>query len=362
MISIKRLESQLSNFKENPLTLPKDNKYTQLSAFDIKRRELENRDVVDEYDKDVDYTMKNVLNGVIPRERLEKLNENIKQNDVIDSINKAVPNESLLIYNENDVIDLPEIMQKVFGNDVKGMYLYGFKNPESFFKSILLQSSFNYILKNNTEKYNEVMTFKREMAINLDTNYKKHNYKGLKFNKNNITNYLVNENSIDYQLKVYTSDYLGYNIYIFDTVEKNYYRYNTKYEDNVILILYNNVFLPVMKSDGNNKFTNDDLSKYICKMDEVFDYNTDNGSFGIPNSVLPKQEPEPEPEQVSPNEEISQEQIKSDNSKSLAVLKGKSLNELQTMASSKNISIHKTGKTGKNINKTKKELIEDLNK
>ena len=67
---------------------------------------------------------------------------------------------------------MPEIILEVFKQaklDNSDWYIYGLKNPESFYKSFLLLSKLDFIIKNKTEKKNDVATFKREMALQYET-------------------------------------------------------------------------------------------------------------------------------------------------------------------------------------------------
>lgn len=363
MISIERLKNDLLKFKENPLTLPKDNKYTQISALEMKKRELENVNIVDNSDGNIDYTMKNVLNEVITQEDKASLNIKIEDNinDDNNMVSENIPSESLLIYNENDVIDLPEIMKKIFGDEASNMYLYGFKNPESFFKSILLQSSFKFMLKNNSEKHNEVITYKREMAINLDSNYAKYLYKGLKFNKNDMANNLLNTNIIDYPIKTYVSDYIKSNIYLIDIVKKTYNKYNSKYDDNVVVLLYNGIYLPLLKSDNVNKFTNDELNVYIDKINDIFDFEIDNGKYGIPNNAS-SENIKTDNSNISESRTQNDITVVDDKDKVSNIpknLETMTLVKLFEIAKEKGINTKTMGKT-KMINKKKGDIINDI--
>lgn len=324
MISLERLQHQLSKFNEKQLTLPKDNQYTQLTSLQIKKKEIESTNVCQT--EESDYTMTSIVDNILS-----------SQNDTVEHIDESIeetsiPNESLLLYNENDVIDsLPEILHKIF-KDVSNLYLYGFKNPESFYKSIVLQTVSDYILKSKSEKYTQAITFKREMAINLNEYYSKNLYRKLKFNKNGMTQTLLTDNLIDYPTKIYMSDYIKYNIYILDIVNKTYANYNKKYDNNLVLIFYDNTYLPVMNSNGHNYFN----TKFISNIEENFNLMMDNEHYNLV-------------------ENISCESDENVNYNNL------SLTDLQKLATEKQINILKPGKSGKDIKKTKKELSTELN-
>jgi len=195
MISIEKLIQQLQQCKDNKITLSQqNNKFIQKTAIDIRKDELNFLNTNFQHLNEANYTMDSEY------EKLNKENETIKQS--INNIktktqdsNNLIPNKSLIIYNENETATLPEIVCTLFNTltndininiDTNSLYIYGIKNPESFYKSFLLLTKVDFIIKNNTEKKNEVATFKREMAIQYETFYKTLNYRKYKFSRNDM--------------------------------------------------------------------------------------------------------------------------------------------------------------------------------
>jgi len=312
MISLEKLIQQLQQCKDTSINLPKsnnNNKYIQKNAIEIRKDELSFLNTHLEHLNEANYTMDSEY------DKLNKDNENIKNNvDQLQSntqhskqynnnnnnnnkntnqkINTQdiIPNKSLIIYNENEIAQLPESLLNLFNYfdqiiNVNLLYIYGIKNPESFYKSFLLLYKVDFIIKNNTEKKNEVATFKREMAIQYETFYKTLNYRKFKFSKNDMISNLINQdNYTDYDVFQYISDYTKNNFIILDIINEKYIDIN--YNDNnlipniignsnqyIIIIKYSaNTYLPIMHSSGNHYFPSKIL-EYISKFYERLIFN-----------------------------------------------------------------------------------------
>jgi len=286
MISIDKIIQHLQQCKDTSITIPKSNisKYVQKTAIDIRKDELSLLNTNFEKLNEANYTMDSEF------DKLNKETEDIKH--TIEDLHKSntketIPNKSLIIYNENEIANLPEIIITLINNynnsendflDIDKIYLYGIKNPDSFYKSFLLLSKVDFIIKNKIDKKNDVATFKREMAVQYESFYKLLNYRKLKFSRNNMVTNLTNcDNYNDYDIFQYISDYTKNNFIILDIIEDKYIDINYN-ENNLIENLINNdkdkyfiiikysanTFLPLMNNSGNHYF-NPTILNYIKK-------------------------------------------------------------------------------------------------
>ena len=263
MISIDKLVQQLQQCKDTSITLPSSNesKFVQNTAFDIRKCELELLNNNFELLTEANYTMDKELENNKLQTGIIKNNKEFSQ--------EVIPSKSLIIYTENETANVPEILtnllpQTVFNNNE--WYIYGIKNPESFYKSFLLLSKVDFIIKNKNEKKNEIATFKREMAIQYETFYKKLNYRKLKFPRNDMVNKLTEQdNYTEYDALQFVSDYSKLNFIILDIINQKYIdikyidakQNNAKQNDNqfAIIIKYaSNTYLPLMNSNGKHTF------------------------------------------------------------------------------------------------------------
>ena len=260
MISIDKLIQQLQQCKDTSVTLPKmnDTLFTQKTAIEIRKTELELLDT--------NFTKLNEANYTIEYkvEEPEKIQSTIEKSHYTkETKDTNIPNKSLIIYSENNTCNIPEIIINLFSSNIfkiSEWYIYGVKNPESFYKSFLLLFKTDFIIKNKTETKNEVTTFKREMAIQYETFYKKLNYRKLHFPRNDMINNLTNtDNYTEYDLLQYISDYNKVNYIILDIINEKYidikYISDTDNTDYFIIIKYaSNTYLPLMNSNGNHYF------------------------------------------------------------------------------------------------------------
>ena len=299
MISIEKIVQNLQQCKDVSITLPKPNiKYIQKTAVEIRKEELELLNTNFKHLNEANYTMDSEY------DKLKKEKENIKHtidqlpqstsnshnhnNSKVVNTQDIIPIKSLIIYNENEIAQLPETLLQLFNYfdpciNINLLYLYGVKNPESFYKSFLFLYKVDFIIKNNTEKKNEVATFKREMAIHYETFYKTLNYRKYKFSRTNMVSNLTNvDNYTDYDSYQYIADYTKNNFIMLDIITSKYI--DIKYNDNeiieknkdktdhisnkdlyFIIIKYSaNTFLPLMSSSGNHYFPSKVL-EYISK-------------------------------------------------------------------------------------------------
>ena len=288
MISIEKIVQNLQQCKDVSITLPKpNNKYIQKTAVEIRKEELELLNTNFKHLNEANYTMDSEYDKLKKdKENMKHTVDHLPQSNTKINSQDIIPSKSLIIYNENEIAQLPESLLQLFNYfdpciNVNLLYLYGVKNPESFYKSFLFLYKVDFIIKNNTEKKNEVATFKREMAIHYETFYKTLNYRKYKFSRTNmVSNLTNNDNYTDYDIFQYIADYTKNNFIILDIITAKYIDIN--YNDNelilkdtqdniskkdyyFIIIKYSaNTFLPLMSSSGNHYFPSKVL-EYISK-------------------------------------------------------------------------------------------------
>jgi hypothetical protein len=274
MISIDKIVQQLQQCRDTSIILPASNEsiFVQKTAIEIRKSELELLNNNFTLLSEANYTMDN---------ELEKINENLNSNNsskktrqsntynnTTCTIQEQIPNKSLIIYMENETANLPEILLTLLNNfknvinfKPSEWYIYGVKNPESFYKSFLLLSKIDFIIKNRTEMKNEVATFKREMAMKYEDYYKTLNYRKLKFKHNEMIHNLTSiDNYTEFDVLQFTADYNKVNYIILDIVNEKYF--DIEYSNSIsnipefiIIIKYAaNTYLPLMNSNGKHSF------------------------------------------------------------------------------------------------------------
>lgn len=286
MISIKKLMQNIMQCQDSNLVLPslnepENNPFIQKTAIDFRRMELEKADEV--------FTQLNESNFTMDNE-IEKINKTLGCASAINSINgNIIPPESLIIYIENETVPLPEIILNLLTEinySPDEWYIYGVKNPESFYKSFLLLMQLDFIIKNKTEKKNEIATFKREMALHYETYYKSLEYRKLHMPHYDMIHKLTNmDNYCGYDALRFLCDYCKVNIIILDIIEKKYLevRYikntliadenvikNHKQTEFIIIIKYTSeTYLPLMNSNGKHIFNQEILKPLLQNYERI---------------------------------------------------------------------------------------------
>ena len=257
-----------------------ENSFVQKTAIQLRKLELESVNEVFNQLTEANFTMDKELeklNGNLARDIENGHNGHNGHNSHNGNNSKdiVIPSESLIIYNENETAPLPEIILDMLGSinaNKDNWYIYGIKNPESFYKSFMLLTHMDFIIKNKTEKKNEVATFKREMAMHYETFYKTLGYYKLRFAHVDMVHKLTGiDNYCEYDAIRYVADYSKINLIILDVINKKYI--DIKHSDHnlktgtsndsgnssiiydhskfILIIKYSNeTYLPLMNSNG----------------------------------------------------------------------------------------------------------------
>lgn len=401
MISLDSIVHSVKKCKSKPLVLPlQDSQFTQKTAYQLRKEQLINMAnlIHNDFNHQVDYSM---------QKEFENLKDNTfseKEKDSSQNIN----NQSLVMINENGTCNLPEIIINILstynkeqvitgGSQLKlnDYYLYGLKNPESFCKAILLLYDTSFIIQKSHMRKNYVLTFKKEMAIKLDHYYKSLKYKNFKINKTELVQNIMNQdNYTNYDFYLFMSDYCKINLVILDIINYKYlyvpYHNNNLLPDNTlkddskmfIIVKYtNNIFLPIMNSNGQHSFDKEilDIIKTQFELDNhKFNTRTNSDMFNVDlqeaednlpivntvtNLGIDEYTSNTGDDNSGSNDNSNNDNSNNGNSNdeqlTLETLKPIAkylVAELKTIAQSLNIELKQTG--GKN--KTKKELYDDI--
>lgn len=342
MISIDKLKTNILKCRETYIEFPSDNKFTQNTAIDIRIKELtkiiNNKDSI----------RTQIVNNITNKDHINNVNLNITN----ENYTKKYKKTSILVYNEHDTLEIPDFLTDIFNkDDLKNLYIYGITNPDSFYKSICLCYSSDYILASNSEKSNIISTKRREFAVSLNNIFKKYKYAKFGYRKAEISNNLLETNIINYPLLVYISDYVNMNLCIIDIDNKTYKfikNYNTLETENnndtnecnlYILLKFNtNTYVPILNTSSTEHYHSKSVLEKIKEKYILEDVKENERIF------------------INENEN---ENNSNNNIQQLNDISKYSLKDLQKLALQCDIEITKEGKT-KTINKLKNELYKEL--
>ena len=152
MISLSKL-SQITNLREREIKLPDDNPFTQITSFQIQLAELEDQHKKNQSNQElsqyanISYNESIDNDHFIDNQTIDDGNRNYVQVSELEETDSFQTNqtEGILIYGDNEVIGIPEVIKLSFtsANDsenIESWYIYGVKNPDSFFKSCILHN------------------------------------------------------------------------------------------------------------------------------------------------------------------------------------------------------------------------------
>jgi hypothetical protein len=310
------------------------------------------------------------------------------------------------------------------GSNTPKIMLYGNKNPESYFKSMLVLGAPDFMIKSKYERTADICRVKKEVAFAVQNLFhtNKYNLLGngnagrLGFNRDKMVKNLLNlENYVDAPTFQVCADFMKKNTIIFDIAKKCFQLYITGPFDKLLtgsvdlvshmrtldwnmIIMYNNAYLPVFCVDTHHLFKgeyiiNKLMTEYEWLNPELYvnakcraglsiesdnatpivytgiESSTQSNATGVsgtqiePNTALSVSVEVNEPLVTTPKKGPVEVMPNATHKLTLADLKPCAsylLTELQNMAEADNIPIKKAGAKGAFKNKTKQELYDEL--
>jgi hypothetical protein len=410
MISQENLTQYLSNTTFKKIILPCSDKFTQKDYYSIKKMEMDiaiqqmgNIDkltslgtVINNFQEDLVHKYKDLM-------KTDAKDDTIKEGTVDLAKAKRIDYDTYLSYNENEMIPAPSIISSILvessDNDTS-IRLYGNKNPESFYKSLLVLSAPDFMIKSKYERGADICSVKKEVAFAVKNLFQanKYNLLGnggagrLGFNKDKMIKNLLNlENYTDMPSFQVCADFMSKNIIIFDIAKKCFQLFICGPFDNLLtgstdlvshlrtldwnmIVLYNNAYLPVFCVNTHHLFKgahiiNKLMTEYEWVNPELYVNSKCRVSDSVAvdtNAIKPEETVRTTPvlEQATPTiEKQVVPTITLSKTLSFADLKQCKdylLPDLQNMSESLGIDLKKPGAKGTFKNKTKQELYDEL--
>jgi hypothetical protein len=421
MISQENLTQYLANTTFKKIILPSSDKFTQKDYYAIKKQEMDiaiqqlsNIDkltslgsIVHNFQDDLVHKYKELM-------KTDTRDDTIKEGTVDLAKAKRVDYDTYLSYNENEMIPAPSIINGILvetGDGADTIRLYGNKNPESFYKSLLVLTAPDFMIKSKYERVAEICRVKKEIAFAVKNLFlsNKYNLLGngsagrIGFNKDKMIKNLLNlENYTDMPTFQVCADFMNKNMIIFDIAKKSFQLFISGPFDKLLtgsldlvshlrtldwnmIILYNNAYLPVFCVNTHHLFKGGHIINRLmmeyewsnpelyvnskCRADVSTATNdshvgsmkvesSDNQPSSTTNNVISNIQVEERVQSVT--EPIAITLSKTLSFTDLKACKDYLLPELQNMAESLTIELKKPGSKGTFKNKTKQELYDEL--
>ena len=222
MISIQQIKEICNNTKFKKIKLPISNIYTQ-PTYEKRKYQLF-KEIENEYYKTNASSVSVMLNNEIISTKIiindinsdsvnSLINDSNLASNVIENLenqfgnfqmsnnmNKLAPEllnktsnldlnidyDNILNYGENEKIQLFGYILELFMNDgifaennieLNDCYFYGFKNPDSFIKSVMLLDNPAFIIKNKYDIHNDISSYKNEFSMHFEEIFTDNYYK-----------------------------------------------------------------------------------------------------------------------------------------------------------------------------------------
>lgn len=372
------------------IKLPNSSIFSQPTYFDIKKIELsyqsklqENLESHSPFNQIVNGQKNSLQDAYQSMEKVNENQQNEKEKRYLDQ--PDIDYESFIQFSENEKMKIPSILCNVFGNTLNTdqCYLYGHKNPDSFYKSILHLKEPDFIIKNKYEVNQSILCIKKEVAFDFRNYWKTYKYNFISFEKSvsqdkTINNLLNKESYVDDIIIQAFCNYIKNNIMVFNIVNKTFQIYYHQWEtsnyqnadyESYLIIDYKGNYLPciyvnnkhlynqyhidniIKQYEWTNKniYTNFKNTKKVMKNNDISDniittdINKENINFELDITIQ---------EQTNNKENSTVIQLTN--------IKDYKLKDLQELAEKNGLSIKKEGAQGKMKNKTKQELYHEL--
>ena len=372
------------------IKLPNSSTFSQPTYYDIKKIELTYQKKLQEKLEshspfnEIVSGQKNSLQDTY--QSMEKVNENQQ-----DEKNKRyldqpdIDYESYIQFSENEKMKVPAILCNVFGNtlNTEQCYLYGHKNPDSFYKSILHLKEPDFIIKNKYEANQSILRIKKEVAFDFRNYCKKYKYNFISFEKSlsqdkTISNLLNKESYVDSIIIQAFCNYIKNNIIIFNIVNKTFQVYYHKWEtsnyqnsdyETYLIIDYKGSYLPCLYVNNKHLYNHYHIDNIIKQYEwsnkqiytEFLTTKKVMKKTDITDNIIVNENME-----ENTNYELDvtiQEQTNNEETATpiqLTNIKDYKLKDLQQLAENNGLTVKKEGAQGKMKNKTKQELYDEL--
>lgn len=299
MITTEDVISTLSNSKFKKIQLPVSAKFSQFDCYEAKRREMEF-----------------LVAGIKSLNEMTDIGEALNSCSILEELGRqygehtlkvadpgsvlgseklataTIDYDTFISYQENELVSAPPALMELVNGiaPTQRVFLYGLKNPESFYKAVLVASRPDFITKTKQNRVNDIFTFKREIGISVrDPARAKeyHRFIDPAFNPDTISANLVDkETYVDDALAQATCDFVGRSLIVFDMVGKTFKTYRAGFwlsddsavlGESYVLVLYQGCYLPLIHVDTRNLLNGDSL---VARMVSQFEHiNRDQYKF-----------------------------------------------------------------------------------
>ena len=254
------------------------NKITDL--IDLTLENLNPEFLVDNFKKD------NILKNTKLRKEFNQLCKNKAESKNMEEKSLSLENKKIYVCRENQVRDIPPILNPVFDNHKK-LYLMGVPMKNSFIHSIHNIMEQDFILKGPIQKEKILDDFRNKVVLEIDSLFRKFNYGQKKFKKSNIRDNLLSSKVFLPQTVNLVCDYFDTCLLIIDA-ESHLFSLGNDYSKDkkfIVMIRKNNTYQPILNTDGIHFFDSSIVDKIEQVLKPEVEIDKTGNEFVMPTNL-----------------------------------------------------------------------------
>ena len=257
------------------------NKITDL--IDITLENLNTEFLIDNFEK------VNNLKSTKLRKEFNQLCKNKAESKNMEEKSLNLENKKIYVCRENQVRDIPPILNSVF-NNYKKLYLMGVPMKNSFMHAIHNIVDSEFLLKGPIQKEKTLDEFRNKVVLDIDRLFRDFSYKNKKFKKSTIRDNVLSNKAFLPQTINLISDYFTVCLLIIDADTHLFSLGNDYYADRkfIVMIRKNNNYQPILNTEGNHYFDSNIINEIEKVLKPEVEIDRTGTSFIMPK-VLGKE-------------------------------------------------------------------------
>lgn len=257
------------------------NKITDL--IDITLENLNIEFLIDNFQKT------NNIKSTKLRKEFNQLCKNKAESKTMEEKSLNLENKKIYVCRENQVRDIPPILNTVFEN-FKKLYLMGVPMKNSFIHAIHNIVDTEFLLKGPIQKEKTLDEFRNKVVLDIDRLFRDFSYKNKKFKKSTIRDNVLSNKVFLPQTINLIADYFGICLLIIDADSHLFSMGNDYNSDKkfIVMIRKNNNYQPILNTEGDHYFEASIIDKLENVLKPEVEIDKTGKSFIMPK-VLGKE-------------------------------------------------------------------------
>ena len=228
----------------------------------------------------------NNLKNTKLRSEFNKLCKNKAESKNLEEKSLNLENKKIYICRENQVRDIPPILNPAFPNNKK-LYLMGVPPKNSFIHAMHNIVDSEFLLKGPIQKEKTLDDFRNKVVLEIDNLFRDFSYKNKKFKKSTIRDNILSSKALLPQTINLITDYFGVCLLIIDA-ESHLFSMGNDYNNDkkfIVMIRKNNTYQPILNTEGNHFFEHNILDEIEKILKPEVEIDKSSNTFLMPKEL-----------------------------------------------------------------------------